>query len=335
VIFDVSISYEAASNYWLILCEIHSHQLLSTDLKIRVIDEKDIAKATELTRIAFGTFLGLPDPSKMFEDREIIRNRWIVDPKATLGAYLNGEIAGINVLTRWGTVGLFGPLAVRVDLWDTGVAKNLMAATMDVFANWGTTFQGLFTFAHSPKHVGLYHKFGFNARFLTAVMTKDVVPDNNVVDFITFSGSSDLLRKAKEITNELYKGMDLSSEIAITLSRKLGDTIFLHESSRITGFAICHVGTGTEAGSGNCYVKFGAVRPNSKASFEKLLDAVSSYAVKNGAKKVEAGVNLAREQAFESMLKKGFRTEFQGVAMHRPNEPGYSKPDVYAIDDWR
>jgi hypothetical protein len=25
----------------------------------------------------------------------------------------------------------------------------------------------------------------------------------------------------------------------------------------------------------------------------------------------------------------------QGVGMHRPNEPGYSRPDVWAIDDWR
>lgn len=301
---------------------------------VKVIEEKDIAKATQLTRVAFGTFLGLPDPALMFEDREIIRNRWVVDPNAILGAYLDGELAGINVLTRWGSVGLFGPLAVRVDLWNSGVAKSLMASTMDVFANWDTTFQGLFTFAHSPKHVGLYHKYGFHARYLTPVMTKDVV-SNNDTDWLIFSGSSDLLHAAKEITNELYKGMDLSSEIAITSTKRLGATVFVQEGSKITGFAVCHVGAGTEAGSGNCYVKFGAVRPNGKESFEKLLDAVSSYATKTGAQKVEAGVNLARQYAYESMLKKGFRTEFQGVAMHRPNEPGYSRPDVFAIDDWR
>ncbi len=32
---------------------------------------------------------------------------------------------------------------------------------------------------------------------------------------------------------------------------------------------------------------------------------------------------------------RGFRTEFQGVAMHHPNEEGYSRPGVYVIDDWR
>ena len=35
------------------------------------------------------------------------------------------------------------------------------------------------------------------------------------------------------------------------------------------------------------------------------------------------------------MLTHGFRTDIQGVAMHRPNEPGYSRPGVYLIDDWR
>jgi len=25
----------------------------------------------------------------------------------------------------------------------------------------------------------------------------------------------------------------------------------------------------------------------------------------------------------------------QGVTMHRPNEPGYSRPGAFVIDDWR
>jgi hypothetical protein len=35
------------------------------------------------------------------------------------------------------------------------------------------------------------------------------------------------------------------------------------------------------------------------------------------------------------MLGAGFRTDFLGVTMHRPNEPGYSRAGVYVIDDWR
>jgi hypothetical protein len=29
------------------------------------------------------------------------------------------------------------------------------------------------------------------------------------------------------------------------------------------------------------------------------------------------------------------RTDIQGIAMQRDNEPGYNRPDVFLIDDWR
>jgi hypothetical protein len=34
------------------------------------------------------------------------------------------------------------------------------------------------------------------------------------------------------------------------------------------------------------------------------------------------------------MLDHGFRTDLQGVAMQRLNEPGYNRAGVYLIDDW-
>jgi hypothetical protein len=46
---------------------------------------------------------------------------------------------------------------------------------MECFRTWGVQHAGLFTFAHSPKHITLYQKFGFWPRFLTAVMPKPVI----------------------------------------------------------------------------------------------------------------------------------------------------------------
>ena len=48
-----------------------------------------------------------------------------------------------------------------------------------------------------------------------------------------------------------------------------------------------------------------------------------------------AGVNLAREEADRHMVARGFRTEIQGVTMHRLNDWGYSRPGLYVLDDWR
>ena len=45
---------------------------------------------------------------------------------------------------------------------------------------------------------------------------------------------------------------------------------------------------------------------------------------------------MGRHEAYRALLARGFRIEIQGVTMHRrPNEPGYDRPDVYIIDDWR
>jgi len=46
-------------------------------------------------------------------------------------------------------------------------------------------------------------------------------------------------------------------------------------------------------------------------------------------------MNLARVEAYETLAARGFRTEIQGIAMKRPNEPGYNRADAYVIDDWR
>jgi hypothetical protein len=35
------------------------------------------------------------------------------------------------------------------------------------------------------------------------------------------------------------------------------------------------------------------------------------------------------------MIGRGFRGVVNVVTMHRPNEPGYSRPGVFALDDWR
>ncbi|MDA4113717.1 MAG: GNAT family N-acetyltransferase, partial [Thaumarchaeota archaeon] len=177
---------------------------------------------------------------------------------------------------KWGTFGWFGPLSVRPDLWDKGIAKQLMGPTMDLFSRWQTTHQGLFTLAHSPKHVGLYQKFGFHARFLTAIMAKKVQPQEverrERVQFSTFSGLASheererTLRECGELTNSIYDGLDVSEEIKAVQDLRLGDTILVRNGPRIAGFAVCHVGANTEGGTGVCYIKFAASVDKADAS---------------------------------------------------------------------
>ena len=64
-------------------------------------------------------------------------------------------------------------------------------------------------------------------------------------------------------------------------------------------------------------------------------DLPGALASARGLANVVAGVNTAREEAYAALLGRGYRIDRLGVAMHRPNEPGYSEPGVYVIDDWR
>jgi hypothetical protein len=67
----------------------------------------------------------------------------------------------------------------------------------------------------------------------------------------------------------------------------------------------------------------------------RLLDACGALAVAVGMGRVLAGANMGRHEANSRLVGRGFRTESQGVAMHRKNDPGYRRPGLYIIDDWR
>jgi hypothetical protein len=303
--------------------------------------EQDLDEADRICRVAFGTFLGMPEPEKCFGDADHVRTRWKADPGAALAAELDGRLAGTNFATNWGSVGFFGPLSIAPEYWDRAIAQRLLDATMDLFAAWETRHAGLFTFAQSAKHVGLYQKYGFWPRFLTAVMTSPVNPVSRSGPVrLSRVGDADLpgvMAAVGELTDAVYPGLDLSREIESVRAQQLGDTVLIDDGTGLQGLAVCHVGAGTEAGSGRCYVKFGAARPGPEAErwFGLLIDACHALAAERGASVLVAGANAGRDRAWQVLAGRGFRRDFQGVTMHRPNEPGYSTSDSLVIDDWR
>jgi hypothetical protein len=201
------------------------------------------------------------------------------------------------------------------------------------------TQAGLFTFPHSPKHLGLYRKFGFWPQYLTPIMSRASAASG--VSYTTFSqlpahARELALKECAELTGEICAGLNVAHEIIYCAAQSLGETVLLRTGQALSAFAICHINAG-EAGSDNCYVKFGAARPSQNAaeSFEQMLAACEDLARARGASTVPAGVNAAREPACRTMLARGYRATTTGVILQRPNAPGYCRPDVYAVDDLR
>lgn len=320
---------------------------------IRPLLEVDLEAANHVMRLAFGTFLNLPDPLQFMGDADYVHTRWKADPPAAFCAEAEGVIVGSVFVGNWGSVAFFGPLTVHPDYWDHGVAQLLMQQVMECFEHWGTRHMGLFTFPTSLKHVGLYRKFGFWPRFLTILMGKEVnvggdaeaasgVPGVMGAPWTKFSDvpaaeQQGMLNRCCALTGKVFEGLDVGVEIRSVAGQQLGETVLLWTSNELTGLAVCHCGAGTEAGSGICYIKFAAVHPGltGDLEFRRLLTACEQLAAQRGLEKLSGGVNTARQEAWAAMLDSGWRGKMVGVAMQRPNEPGYNRPGVFLIDDWR
>lgn len=83
---------------------------------------------------------------------------------------------------------------------------------------WGIRHAGLFTFAQSAKHVGLYGKFGFHPRFLTAIMAVPIGAQamNSAAprySALPAEQQQEAENACRELTEELYPGLDLGGEI--------------------------------------------------------------------------------------------------------------------------
>jgi GNAT superfamily N-acetyltransferase len=313
-----------------------------SDHIIRLLQEQELTEADQIFRLAFGTFIGLPDPLQFESSKVYFPHRWKTEPNAAMKAEINQQLVGSILGVHWGSFAYFGPLSVHPDFWAKGIAKSLVAAMMERFEAWGIQQAGLFTFPNSAKHHALYQKFGFYPQFLTPVMAKSIQPIQLPLTQFCFSQVPEaekavILKEAQNLTDAIYEGLDLSKEIQAVDTLKLGDTVMLWDNNRLLGFAVCHCGSGTEAGQDTCFIKFGAIRPGNQLQehFEQLLNLCEAFAFEQGLTKLQAGVNTSRHQAYQTMLNLGFRTEITGVAMQKPNQSGFNRLDVFVLDDWR
>ncbi len=310
---------------------------------VRPLRERDLDEADRILQLAFGTFNAAPNPESFMGDRRFVHTRWRANPQAAFAAESDGRLVGSNFATRWGRFGFFGPLSIDPAFWDLGFASDLIAPVMELFKSWKVRLAGLFTFAHSVKHIGLYQKFGFRPRALTLILEKNIRPnDFQSASFSVFSKLDQHARRealvaCRQLTEAIYDGLDVGFEIESIYQQALGDTVLVRDVYGLKSFAACHIGPGSEAGSGICYVKFAAAAPGpeTRIYFSDLLKACEVLAWASGASQLVAGVNAARREAYEEMLLAGFQMVRTGIAMHRPNDPGFNRSGVFVMDDWR
>jgi len=315
---------------------------LQSDVHVRPMRADDLDAADRVMRLAFGTFRGLPDPSAAFGDADMVRTRFRAAPKCAWAAEVDGDVVGSVFAARWGSFGFFGPLSVHPSLWDRGIGGRLLRPVLEAFTTWDVRQAGLFTFAGSPKHLGLYQKHGFWPGSLTVVTAKETGPMTSRSHALVSNELENrhglILDEVRGLTDQVFRGLDLSREIVAVNEQGIGDTVLVRRDGTLEGMAVCHGGAGSEAGGDTCYVKFGAVRPGDGAAmrFERLLDACEAYAAGSGLGRLVAAVNTGRLDAYRCLLARGFRTETIGISMRlHPEGPHFDTSAHYVIDDLR
>lgn len=312
---------------------------MESSIKIGALKKSEVLEADRIMRVAFGTFLGLPNPAEFMGDRQMMIPRVKSGNVKAIAARDGGRLVGTNLATRWGAFAFFGPLTVLPEYWDRGVAQRLLEATQKVMDGWGVRHSGLFTFAQSAKHVGLYQKFGYWPQHLTAILTRTPQAGLAAATLLSEMRKGEreaAIARCEKLTSRISKGLDLTEEIRAVLAQGTGDVVVSSWRGVLEGFAVCMQGAGSEGGSKTCYVKFGAARGGNGAAerFDRLLDGCEAFAAARGAV-VEAGVNLARGEAFCHLRSRGYRVMMQGVAMQRPHVEGFNRPHAWVMDDWR
>ncbi|MBK8597773.1 MAG: GNAT family N-acetyltransferase [Holophagales bacterium] len=310
---------------------------------VRPLLEEELGEADGIYRRAFGTFLSLPDPLSFDGDAQVLKCRWTADPDAAVALLSDGALAGSNFVTRWGSVGLFGPLTVDPPRQGRGLAHPLVEAALRLLEAPQVAFRGLFTFAGSPKHVALYQRFGYWPASLAAMMSRPVTGGAGTPEGVEFLSrlspdeQAEALSACRELTDSVFSGLDVMGEILSVGEQETGETVFVRDGSRLSGLAVCQTGAGSEAGSGRAAVKFAAVRSGSGGGqrLGRLLNAVEAWAASAGASVVVAGTGSGRVGAWETLRAAGYRPYLQGLTMHRERHPGYDREDVFVLDDWR
>jgi predicted N-acetyltransferase YhbS len=262
------------------------------------------------------------------------------------------KIVGTALGTTWGALGLLGPVAVLTNYQNQRIGQQLIQAVQVFFRENKATLHGVVTYPNSPKHLLLFHKFGFRPKGLTAVLSRSL--DRSEADlgasraaksgFVVrrFSTLEEARKKVAltrfhRITNAVCRGMDVSKEVEIVDGLALGDTILLERGRELVGFAICHAPGVSEAPTGALYVKFLAIDPQYRKPemLEHFVAALEEWAHELGVSRVILPVYTRYWHAYSTLLRCGYQIDFTMVRMRHGKPDDYEDESHLILDDWR
>jgi GNAT superfamily N-acetyltransferase len=327
-------------------------------VQIRRVRKGDLSKVRDVFEQSFGDFLERQlgtRPRQAFNGAQYVHHRWLMEPWGCFVAEEDGaKIVGAALAVTWGTVGLLGPVAVLTHYHNQTIAQQLIRAVQEFFEENKATVHGAVTYPTSPKHLALFHKFGYKPKSLTAVMSRalDRAAGRPVATKAPMAKGSLAVRRFSEleetkkkaalarfhrVTNAICRGMELAKEVEIVDGLALGDTLLLERGAELIGFAVYHAPGVSEAPTGSLYVKYLAIDPRHRKveHLEQFVAAVEDLALEQGLSRVILPVYLRYWLAYSTLVKCGYQVDFTMVRMQKGKPEDYEDPADLVLDDWR
>jgi predicted N-acetyltransferase YhbS len=324
-------------------------------VQIRRVRKGDLSRTRDVFEQTFGDFLERQlgtRPRQAFSGAQYVHHRWLMEPWGCFVAEEdNSKIVGAALAATWGSVGLLGPVAVLTHYHNQTIGQQLIRATQEFFDENKTTLQGAVTYPTSPKHLALYHKFGYRPKALTAITSRPLDrngaraaarPPRGTLVVRRFSTLEETKKKAAlarfhRITNAICRGLELAKEVEIIDGLALGDTLLLERGRDLVGFAIYHTPGVSEAPTGALYVKYLAIDPAQKKPehLEQFITAIEDLGQELGVQRVILPVYMRYWQAYATLLKCGYQIDFTMLRMQKGKQEDYEDPSHLVLDDWR
>ena len=329
----------------------------STKVQIRRIKKGDLSRVRDVLEQTFGDFferqLGTR-PRQPFQGAQYVHHRWLMEPWGCFVAEEDQQkIVGVALGVARGALGLLGPVAVLTNYQNQGIGQQLIRAVQEFFEENKATIHGVVTYPSSPKHLLLFHKFGYRPKGLSAIMSR--VLDRVEVDPLgpgraarsglivrRYSTLEEAKKKAAlarfhRIANAVCRGLDVSKEVEIVDGLALGDTVLVERGRDLIAFGIYHLPGVSEAPSGALYVKFLAIDPQQRKPevLEQVVAAVEELAHQQGVSRVILPVYTRYWQAYSALLRSGYQVDFTMARMQHGKPEDYEDGNHLVLDDWR
>ncbi len=288
-------------------------KVIAPHVQVRPMRDGDLDGVLAITNAAFGELIERTTGQKPEGPRFspiLGRYRLSLDPSGCHVAVSADELVGANFSILRGTLGWFGPLAVRPDAQGQGIAQRLVTECLRSADQRGARLMGLETMANSPQHIHLYQKLGFRPSW-TGISYRREVRDEQMPHGVVLNGAVPKL-------DYVYPGYDATKD---ALAIKLGN-----------GFAICHTTNTLWADTAIAYLPL-VIAPD-RETFDILVRAVEAIAGAHGKSHVLTQVPGSSWATQEALLEHGYKPGGAALRMERGERADYDAGPFYYCDDW-